>query len=113
VALLSVGGFAAQTRGIAATLIYQRATPDHLRARAFAALGTANLSAIGLAMAVGGAAMGTLTPGGVLVAAGFVGLLALIIALRVPPRRRDPEDTGTATAEAVQPDRGGLSLVAT
>lgn len=113
VVLLAVGGFAAQTRQIAATLIYQRATPDHVRARAFAALGTANLSAIGVAMIVGGAVMGTLTPAGVLVAAGFVGLLALIIALRVPPRRRDPEGTGTATAEAVQPDRSGLSLVTT
>jgi MFS family permease len=113
VALLSVGGFAAQTRQIAATLIYQRATPDHVRARAFAALGTANLSAIGVAMIFGGIAMGTLTPAGVLVAAGFVGLLALIIALRVPPCRRNPGDTGTATAEAVQPGRSGLSLVTT
>ena len=101
VLLLSVGGFAAQTRGIAATLIYQRATPDYVRARAFAALGTANLAAIGVAMIVSGAVLGTLTPAGVCIASGFVGLLALIIALRVPPRRRNPDDAGTATAESV------------
>lgn len=61
VVLFSIGGFAAQTRGIAATLIYQRSTPDHIRARAFAALGTANRSAIGVAMIVSGAVLETLT----------------------------------------------------
>jgi MFS family permease len=111
VLLFSIGGFAAQTRGIAATLIYQRSTPDHIRARAFAALGTANMSAIGVAMIVSGAIMGTLTPAGVCIACGFVGLLALLIAIRVPPRRRDPGDAGTATAEAAPSGRrDGWSL---
>lgn len=111
VILFSIGGFAAQTRGIAASLIYQRATPDHIRARSFAALGTANLAAIGAAMVVSGLAMGTLTPAGVCIACGLFALLALIIALRVPPRRRDPGDTGVATAEAAEPrSRRGWSL---
>jgi MFS family permease len=111
VALFSVGGFAAQTRSIAATLIYQRATPDHIRARAFAALGTANISAIGVAMIVSGAVMSTLTPAGVCIACGVVGLLALLIATRVPPRRRDPVDVDGASApEEGAPRRGELSL---
>jgi MFS family permease len=100
VVLFSVGGFAAQTRGIAATLIYQRSTPDHIRARTFAALGTANMSAIGVAMIVSGVVMGALTPAGVCIACGFVGLLALLIATRVPPRRGDRGGAGTAKAEA-------------
>ncbi len=111
VALFSVGGFAAQTRSIAATLIYQRSTPDHIRARAFAALGTANISAIGVAMIVSGAVMGTLTPAGVCIACGFVGLLALLIATRVPPRRRDPVDLDAApSTEESAPGHGELSL---
>jgi hypothetical protein len=113
VVLFSVGGFAAQTRGIAATLIYQRSTPDHIRARTFAALGTANMSAIGVAMIVSGVVMGTLTPAGVCIACGFVGLLALLIATRVPPRRRDLGDAGTASAEAAPSvARGGSSTLA-
>jgi MFS family permease len=100
VILFSIGGFAAQTRQIAATLIYQRSTPDHVRARTFAALGTANISAIGVAMIVSGAVMGTLTPAGVCIACGFVGLLALLIATRVPPRRRDGGDSPTTPAIA-------------
>jgi hypothetical protein len=111
VLLFSIGGFAAQTRGIAATLIYQRTAPDHIRARAFAALGTANMTAIGIAMVVSGVVMGTLTPAGVCIACGFVGLLALLVATRVPPRRRDFGGSGTATAEAASPGgRGGWSL---
>jgi MFS family permease len=107
VLLFSVGGFAAQTRQIAATLIYQRATPDHLRARAFAALGTAQMSAIGVAMIVSGTIMGVLTPAGVCIACGVVGLLALLIATRVPPRRRDGDNAPTATAVATSGLRRG------
>jgi MFS family permease len=111
VILFSIGGFAAQTRAIAATLIYQRSTPDHIRARTFAALGTANMTAIGVAMIVSGTVIGTLTPAGVCIACGLVGLLALIIATRVPPRRRDPGDAGTATSETTRSDsRDGWSL---
>lgn len=111
VLLFSIGGFAAQTRGIAATLIYQRSTPDHVRARAFAALGTANMSAIGLAMVVSGLIMGTLTPAGVCIACGLLGLLALLIATRVPPRRRDGEDAPTAPAVATTGKPHGWLLV--
>ncbi len=89
VVLFSIGGFAAGTRSIACTLIFQRWAPDHLRARTFAALGTANIGAIGIAMIVSGIVLGALTPAGVCIACGLVGLLALLIAMRVPPRRRD------------------------
>jgi MFS family permease len=108
VVLFSISGFAATTRGIAATLIYQRWAPDHLRARTFAAIGTANTSAIGVAMIVSGAVLGALGPAGVCVACGFVGLLALLIATRVPPRRRDDLQ---ARPEAERPPVGsGVSL---
>jgi hypothetical protein len=41
----------------------------------------------------------------------FVGLLALLIATRVPPRRGDHGGAGTATAEALSPGGGsGWSL---
>ena len=87
VVLFSIGGFAANTRSIAATLIYQRWTPDHIRARTFSALGSANIGAIGIAMIVSGTFLNTLTPAGVCIACGLIGLLALLIASRVPPRR--------------------------
>lgn len=96
VVLFSIGGFAASTRGIAATLIYQRWAPDHLRARTFAAIGTANTAAIGVAMIVSGGVMGAITPAGVCIACGVVGLLALAIAWQVPPRRRDRDMPGAA-----------------
>jgi hypothetical protein len=51
-------------------------------------------------MIVSGAVMGTITPAGVCIACGFVGLLALLIATRVPPRRRDDGDSPTAAAIA-------------
>jgi len=113
VILFSIGGFAAQTRGIAATLIYQRSTPDHIRARTFAALGTANITAIGIAMVVSGVVMGTLTPAGVCIACGFVGLLALLIATRVPPRHRDVGGPATAMAESSSRGGDGVSLATT
>ena len=90
VALFSIGGFAAGSRGIASTLIFQRWAPDHIRARTFAAMGTANIAAVGVAMTVSGLDMATLTPAGVCIASGLVGLLALLIATRVPPRSRNP-----------------------
>jgi MFS family permease len=103
VVLFSIGGFAASTRGIAATLIYQRWTPDHIRARTFAALSTANIGAIGVAMVVSGLLLGALTPAGVCIACGLVGLLALVIATRVPPRRRD----GAPVGDGAYRDRTG------
>ncbi len=110
VVLFSIGGFAASTRGIASTLIFQRSTPDHVRARTFAALGTANIGAIGIAMIVSGVVLGTLTPAGVCIACGLVGLLALLIATRVPPRRRDAAGSGGPTPDASRPARDGWSL---
>ena len=107
VILFSIGGFAAGTRGIASTLIFQRRAPDHIRARTFAAMGTANIGAIGVAMIISGIVLATLTPAGVCVASGLVGLLALLIATRVPPRRRDPADSGGTTVEAVKRSRRG------
>jgi MFS family permease len=107
VVLFSIGGFAAGTRGIASTLIFQRRAPDHVRARAFAAMGTANIGAIGVAMIISGIVLATLTPAGVCIASGLVGLLALLIATRVPPRRRDPVDsngTATVTETASRPE---------
>lgn len=112
VILFSIGGFAASTRGIAATLIYQRWTPDHVRARTFSALGTANISAIGVAMIVSGVVLGALTPAGVCIACGCVGLLALVIATRVPPRRRGHDGSGAAAVESTGSDRSGWSLTA-
>lgn len=105
VVLFSIGGFAAGTRGIAATLIYQRWTPDHIRARTFAALGTANIGAIGVAMVASGIVLGALTPAGVCIACGFVGLLALLIATRVPPRSRDFDGTRPEPAPAARQER--------
>ena len=112
VILFSIGGFAASTRGIASTLIYQRWTPDHIRARTFSALGTANVSAIGVAMIVSGIILGALTPAGVCIACGLVALFALIVATRVPPRRRDLDGEGTATAEVTSRGRRGWLLTA-
>jgi len=104
VVLFSIGGFAAGTRGIASTLIFQRRAPDHVRARAFAAMGTANIGAIGVAMIVSGVVLATLTPAGVCIASGLIGLLALLIATRVPPRRRDSaESNGTAVVTEKAP----------
>jgi MFS family permease len=111
VILFSIGGFAASTRGIAATLIYQRWTPDHLRARTFAALGTANIGAIGIAMIVSGLILSTLTPAGVCIACGLVALLALLVATRVPPRQRDADGAGTAPAEVVSVRRRGWFFI--
>jgi MFS family permease len=110
VVLFSIGGFAAGTRGIASTLIFQRAAPDHIRARTFAALSTANIGAIGIAMIVSGLVLGTLTPAGVCIACGLVGLLALLIATRVPPRRRDSARSDGPEVEAPQLTRQELSL---
>lgn len=110
VILFSIGGFAAGTRGIASTLIFQRRAPDHVRARTFAAMGTANIGAIGIAMIVSGIVLATLTPAGVCVASGLVGLLALLIATRVPPHRRDPADFDGTTVEVAKPARRGLLL---
>lgn len=110
VILFSIGGFAAGTRGIASTLIFQRRAPDHVRARTFAAMGTANIGAIGVAMIVSGIVLATLTPAGVCVASGLVGLLALLIATRVPPRRRDPADSDGTTTAAVKPPLREWSL---
>ncbi len=112
VVLFSIGGFAASTRGIASTLIFQRWAPDHLRARTFAAMGTANLGAIGVAMIVSGIVLAALTPAGVCVASGVLGLCALLIATRVPPRRRNPADSDGTATETVRPP-GGQWLLAT
>jgi MFS family permease len=112
VVLFSIGGFAAATRGIASTLIFQRWAPDPVRARVFAAMGTSNLGAIGIAMIISGLVLAALTPAGVCIASGLVGLLALLIAARVPPRRRQPADLdGAAVAAASPPRPGELSLV--
>jgi MFS family permease len=110
VVLFSIGGFAASTRGIASTLIFQRWAPDHLRARTFAAMGTANWGAIGVAMIVSGIVLASLTPAGVCIASGLLGLCALLIATRVPPRRRDPLDLDGAVTETLRPPRGKWSL---
>jgi MFS family permease len=110
VVLFSIGGFAASTRGIASTLIFQRWAPDHLRARTFAAMGTANLSAIGVAMIISGIVLASLTPAGVCIASGLLGLCALLIATRVPPRRRDPLDLDGAVTETLRHPRGEWSL---
>ena len=110
VILFSIGGFAAGTRGIASTLIFQRRAPDHVRARTFAAMGTANIGAIGIAMIVSGIVLATLTPAGVCIASGLIGLLALLIATRVPPRRRDPADSDSLAVEVAKPSRRELSL---
>lgn len=99
VVLFSVGGFAASTRSIASTLIFQRWAPDHLRARTFATLMTTNTAAIGVAMIVSGAVMGAITPAGVCIACGVVGLLALAIAWRVPPRGREGDAVALAYSE--------------
>lgn len=110
VVLFSIGGFAASTRGIASTLIFQRWAPDHLRARTFAAMSTANWGAIGVAMIVSGIVLAALTPAGVCIASGILGLCALLIATRVPPRRRDPADVDGAVTETVRPSRSEWSL---
>jgi MFS family permease len=110
VVLFSIGGFAASTRSIASTLIFQRSAPDHARARTFAALGTANIGAIGVAMIASGIVLGTLTPAGVCIACGLVGLLALLIATRVPPLRRDAAGSDGPTPEAPKPSRREWSL---
>jgi len=109
VVLFSIGGFAASTRSIAATLIFQRWAPDHVRARAFAAMGSANIGAIGIAMIVSGLVLNTLTPAGVCAAAGLIGLLALLIAWRIPPRRRQPVSSDrVASAETAAVNPGEL-----
>jgi MFS family permease len=100
VVLFAAGGFGASTRGIAATLIFQRSTPDHVRARTFAALGTTNVTAIGVAMIVSGIALNLLSPAGVCIVCGLFALLALLIAIRVPPHRRDPESRQRVSAKA-------------
>jgi MFS family permease len=110
VVLFSIGGFAASTRGIASTLIFQRWAPDHLRARTFAAMSTANWGAIGVAMTVSGIVLAALTPAGVCIASGILGLCALLIATRVPPRRRDTADVDGAVTETVRPSRSEWSL---
>lgn len=110
VVLFSVGGFAASTRGIAATLIFQRWAPDHIRARTFAAMGTAQMGTIGIAMIVGGIVLGALTPAGVCIAAGLLGLCALLVATRVPPRHRDPTQFDGADTEPAQAPRREWSL---
>ena len=110
VVLFSIGGFAASTRSIASTLIFQRSAPDHVRARTFAALGTANIGAIGIAMIASGIVLGTLSPAGVCIACGLVGLLALLIATRVPPRRRDAAGSDGLTPDAPKPTRREWSL---
>lgn len=98
VVLFAIGGFAAVTCGISSNLIFQRWTPDHVRARAFAALQASNYAGIGLSMAVSGLLLTVLTPPWVCVVAGMVGLCALLVAFRVPPRKRDP-----ANAEPLEP----------
>jgi MFS family permease len=108
VILFSIGGFAASTCGIASTLIFQRWTPDHVRARAFAALQAANYTAIGGAMTVSGLLLTVLTPAWVCVVAGVVGLFALLIAFRVPPRKPEPHDPDGVAVEPVGADRSGL-----
>jgi MFS family permease len=110
VVLFSIGGFAASTRGIASTLIFQRWAPDQVRARVFAAMGTANLGAIGVAMIVSGVVLATLTPAGVCIASGLVGLCALLIATRIPPRRREPVDYDGAVAEPAPATRRDVSM---
>lgn len=110
VILFSIGGFAASTRSIAGWLIYQRWTPDHIRARTFSALGTANIGAIGIAMIVSGLVLNALTPAGVCIACGLFALLALIVAMRVPPRRRDDDAAPTAAAVSTSGRRRGWFL---
>ena len=113
VVLFSIGGFAAATRGIASTLIFQRWAPDHVRARVFAAMGTANLGSIGVAMIISGLVLAALTPAGVCIASGLVGLLALLIAARIPPRRREPAGVDDDVAADGAPTRPGDLALAT
>lgn len=110
VVLFSIGGFAANTRGIASTLIFQRWAPDHVRARVFAATSSASLGAIGVAMIVSGIALAALTPAGVCIASGLIGLCALLIATRIPPRRREPADADSAVPETAPVSRREWSL---
>jgi hypothetical protein len=61
-------------------------------------------------MIVSGIVLAALTPVGVCIASGIIGLCALLIATRVPPRRRDPADFDGAVAETVRPSHGEWSL---
>jgi MFS family permease len=109
VLLFSMAGFATGTRRIAATLIFQRWAPDHVRARVFSTLTSVNVGAIGLAMIVSGVVLAALTPAGVCIASGLIGLCALLIAMRIPPRRGDPKELSTIPNVA-RPSRSELSL---
>ena len=54
-------------------------------------------------MIASGIVLGTLSPAGVCIACGLVGLLALLIATRVPPRKRDAAGSDGPTADAPKP----------
>jgi hypothetical protein len=91
----------------ASTLIFQRWAPDHARARAFAALQAVNYAAIDGSMTVSGLLLTVLTPAWVCVVAGGVGVCALLIAFRVPPRKQEPV-RGTFAADANECPRSTL-----
>jgi MFS family permease len=110
VVLFSIGGFAATTCGISSTLIFQRWTPDHVRARAFAAYQASNYAAIGVSMTLSGLLLTVLTPPWVCVVAGAVGLCALLVAFHVPPRTREPADRDGLAPETVDGPQSGLLL---
>jgi MFS family permease len=113
VVLFSIGGFAAVTCGISSNLIFQRWTPDHVRARAFAALQASNYAGIGISMAASGLLLTLMTPPRVCVVAGVVGLCALLVAFRIPPRKREPVNTDPLQPAPSGNGQSELLLVAT
>jgi hypothetical protein len=75
----------------------------------FSTLTSVNVGAIGLAMIVSGVVLAALTPAGVCITSGLIGLCALLIAMRIPPRRGDPKELST-TPNVARPSRSELSL---
>ncbi|HEY3921400.1 MAG TPA: MFS transporter [Gaiellaceae bacterium] len=81
-------GAAATASMTAANLVIQRWTPDPVRARCFAVLGSVSSASLGLAIVVAGVLLKPIGPDMVFVVGGSIALLGVLPSMRLPPRKQ-------------------------
>jgi MFS family permease len=103
-ALSIVGGLGNALLNIGLVMSVQRWSPPDAQSRTFAAVEALANTAVGISLIAGGLLLAPLGPRGVYLLAGGLGVLAVIIAFRIP-RERAPLKTDEAPASEEMSDR--------
>ena len=102
VCLFAVAGIGYGAANAASSLVTQRWAHDAVRARVFGAVDSVYSAAIGIAMASAGVLLATLGARGIFVLGGAIGLVGLLVAERVPPRRERLDEAPAAEAATAE-----------